>query len=238
MLTFGQVKKSTVANVASVNVDDQQFADYVNDAVRQLMNIGNWWGTVEPIIGAVIGGCITWPKKVDTILGMEICKTPIPLANVWYSFIPVGDQHRDWACRWHRGQRPGPVEFLGTSPLFVPVNAARPVLLQFTCDNPADVGQTVTVYGLDASGAEVFATRPDGSSQRGYVFTLGYPTPVMPFSMIQVSAIVKTLTIGIVRAWNVTLSTGAANIVGIFGGGQTSPRAAPLGGSEGAAGGR
>jgi hypothetical protein len=225
MLTFKQVKTSSVANVAGVNVDDPTFAQYVNDAVRQLMDIGGWWGTVQAMVGCIYDGCIVWPRKVDTVVGMKVCHRPVQLENFWYEFVPPDENHLSWARRWGHGHRDQVAEFSGTTPLFWPIDPTNPISIQFSCDNPADFGKSITIYGMDSNRRELFADRPDGTSQRGALLTLGSPYPTTPVPMTYVSAIVKDLTAGNVRAWSYNSATGAIlNCVGIYGGGQTSPQ--------------
>lgn len=219
MLTLAQVQASSVANVASLNATDPEFTQIVNDAVEQLIDIGSWWGTVQPLLGCVYDSCIVWPVRVDAVLGMDINRHPVRLENHWYHFIPMDDHHREWALGWHHGHRPR-VEFEGTTPLFDPPSTTNPVTLQFTCDNPIDYGKTVTVYGTDTNGHEVFATRPDGSSQRGILLTLATPFVQMPVALTRVSSIVKDITSGTVRAWGYS----PLIEVGTYRAGDTSPQ--------------
>ena len=223
MLTLGQVENSSVANVAGVNVTDPQFAQLVNDACEQLMDIGSWWGTVQAICGCIYDKHVVWPVKVDAVLGMDVYGHRAHVENYWYQFIPLDDRHRQWASGYHDGYRTR-VGFSGTSPLFNPPSPSSPALLQFTCDNPADIGKTVTVYGTDTNGHEVFATRTDGSSQRGIVLTLVNPFVRMPVVMTTVSAIVKDITSGTARAWRFVPGTGITEQAGIYRAGDTSPQ--------------
>lgn len=223
MITFGQVKSSTVANVAGVNVNDPQFASYVNEAVSMLMNLGNWWGTVQTMTGQIYQGCVVWPHNVTTVLAMDICNQRVRLANYWYQFTPKISGKYAALYRKFGGYpcQESVVQFSGTTPLFDPPTASNPFALQFTCDNPADYGMTVTVYGVNAAtGTEVFSNRPDGSSQRGLLVTLAaVVATTVVFSAV--TAIVKDVTTGDVRAWQ-QVAGGNGTCVGIFGGSQTN----------------
>jgi hypothetical protein len=223
VLTLGQVQNSSVANVAGVNNTDPQFAQLVNDSVEQLMDIGSWWGTVQPLLGCVYDSVVVWPIKVDAVLGIDILRHPAKLENHWFHFVPMDERHREWALGYHQGHRPR-VEFEGTTPLFYPPSSTNPMTMQFTCDNPIDYGKTVTVYGVDTNGHEVFATRPDGSSQRGIVLTLATPNVQMPVALQAVTSIVKDITSGTVRAWSVAPVTNVLTMVGYYRAGDTSPQ--------------
>lgn len=242
MLTFKQVKTSSVASIAGCDVDNPQFAQYVNDGVRQLMDIGSWWGTVQAMIGCIYDGCLVWPRKVDAVLGMKIHHQPVQLANHWYEFISPNETHLAWARAWSHGCQEGGenhpahsgawgngcggqvAEFSGTTPLFWPIDPASPIVIMFTCDNAADYGKLVTVYGKDYTGRELSAVRPDGSTQRGMVLTLSAAAPTT-VPLTAMSAITKDLTVGSVRAWSYDTATATIlNCVGIYSGGQTSPQ--------------
>jgi len=224
MLTLGQIQTSSVANIAGCNPTDPQFTQYVNEAVRQLMDIGNWWGTVQAIVGCVYDGCIVWPKKIDAVLGLAVCGRNVPLANQWYEFVPFNDQHRHWAEQWHCGHRPNLVEFIGTVPTFVPVTPANPIFVQLTCDNPIDYGKTVTIYGNDVNGKEITAVRSDGSTQRGVVLTLAATPPVTPTLLTSWYATTKDLTVGQVWAWSYVAGTGITGCIASYSGGDINPQ--------------
>lgn len=200
MLTVAQVKSSSVASVAGVNVNDPQFLLYVNDAVRMLMEMGNnggsraWWGTVQAIEGVAYDNCFVWPANVAAVLGMDCRHHEVPLRNFWYSFVPVQPHHHHWIREWdgQRNHRNSVAEFIGETCLYRPI--ATPTIIQ-VLGISADNGKTITIYGTDANGNEVTQLRPDGSTQRGVVLTIG-STDKTPVAMQTVSAVAKDATVG------------------------------------------
>ena len=229
MLTLSQIQNSTVANIAGVNVNDPQFASYINDAVRQLMDLGDWWATVVDVKGCIYGGVVTWPTNVQTVLAVNINHQHVPVTNFWYSFSPVGDsafreliRNPIWFGGWPHGHAKRVVEFDGRTPLFAAPTATNPFAIQVTADNPADYGKFVTVYGYDTSGLEVTSNQ-DGIIQRGIRMTLAASAPntVTAFSMV--THVTKDLTVGNVRAWQYFSPFNNATLCGIFAGGETSP---------------
>jgi hypothetical protein len=234
MLTLGQVKNSTVANIAGVNVNDAQFYGYVNDAVRMLMDLGDWWGSVVSMTGYVAQGCITWPKQIDAVLAMNINDRSVQISNQWYSFTPIrgtyaglaqsyGCSCDDFISRWGTyGTQDSIIEFAGTQPMFDPPTPADPFRIQVTADNSADYGKTVTIYGQDENAQEIFATRDDGSTQRGVPFVLSQAGTISTQVFSTVTAVTKDITVSLVRAWKYTTATG--RVCAIWSGGQTSPQ--------------
>lgn len=219
MLTFGNVQSSSVATVAGCNVASQQFADRVNESVRQLMDLGDWFGTVEPIRVTAVGNFVTWPSKVVAVLGMTVDGCVPEMKDVWYSFQPLNERDRGWANMWLRGDRSHVVEIKGTVPVFIPISATSPVLLKFSCDNPADYGKAVTVYGLDSNGREIYT-----GSSRGFTITLDATWPVMPFPVTNVTQIAKQKTAGLVRAWSFAPGIGIIAPAWLGTGGQQTPQ--------------
>ena len=229
MLTFGQVQNSSVANIAGVNVTDPSFAQVVNDAVRQLMELGNWWGTVTAMKGIVCNGCITWPKKVDAVMALSVDNNWVRVSNYWYSFIPISGRfegltrNKNWVNGWGHGHHQESVmEISGEQPMFYPPTPSNPFAIQVTADNPADYGNTVTVYGLDSNGMEVSQLRVDGSIQAGEVVTLASVAPTTKTIFSYVSNVAKDITIGSVRAWQAAASQ-LKTLCAVWGPNQTSP---------------
>lgn len=236
MLTLGQVKSSSISNVAGVNVNDPQFTMQVNDAVRQLMDMGDWWATVVSMKGVVAGGCMTWPHKIDAVLAINLNGRAERLANHWYSFIPINGhfsemiESRDFYTTWGRGHHQrNAVEFSGTQAMFSPPSLENPFQIQVAATNPADYGKSVTIYGFDANGQEVFSDQFDSTaqavvSQRGIKMTLAAAAPYTAV-MTNVSAVIKDVTVGDLWAWKyISGATPSVDgVVAIWRGSQTSP---------------
>lgn len=237
MLTLGQCKTSTIANVAQVNVDDPAYAQKINDAVRQLLDLGGeagWWGTVQAMTGLVVVGAVTWPRKIDAVLAMNLDNCPAQLVNQWYSFTPIDGRMTGWfkdegfCAAWGPGGHHGSVcEFSGTQPMFAGPTPANCFAIQVTADNSADYGSTVTIYGLDTNGQEIYSNQFDSTqqatvSQRGVQLTLAAAAPVTTQVFSLVTAVTKSVTTSPVRAWSYANGV-ATGMVGIWNGAQTSP---------------
>lgn len=228
MLTFQQVQNSTVLNIAGCEPSTPQFADYVNESVRILCDLGDWWATVVQMNGVAYGNTFTWPQNIVAVLAMNLNHRHAKVTNFWYDYAPNGNEFQNyfrdigWVDTWRGGRGQSVVEFSGTQPLFAGPTPSNPFQLQFTADSPADYGQTVTVYGFDTNGQPVITGRTDGTTQRGVQVTLGVVAPTTSVFAV-VTHIAKDLTVGNVRAWQYLPATGQGNLVGLFSGSVTSP---------------
>jgi hypothetical protein len=211
MLTLAQVKSSSVASVAGVNVGDPQFVQYVNDAVRQLIELGNggsrgWWGTVRSIQGTAYDGCFVWPANVIAVLGMStVHGGKVELANQWYSFVPEGIQHRRWARQWNGSTV---AEFDGQTCLFRSI-AANPTKIKVLSNSASDVGVTITIYGVDNLGNTVFESVAVGG------------TTVNAFS--QVTDVAKAKTFGQMSLY-ATTGANVGDLLASYQGGDINPK--------------
>ena len=225
MLTLGQVKKSSVASIAGVNVDDAQFTLYVNDAVRQLMDLGNggsrgWWGTVQAIKGVAYDGCFVWPANVVAVLGISTSKGVMPIRNIWYDFTSLGDEHTEWARCWK--DKPA-ITFSGETCLFKSI-AENPTQIIAITDNSQDNGKTITIYGIDNLGKEVFTQLPNLSWVRGSLVNVGSSGNITQTTFSYVTGIQKDLTAGAVRLYAYSPVTGIGDLLAIYNGGETNPK--------------
>lgn len=233
MLTVNQAQNSAIANVAGVDPTSPQFYAYLNEAGQTMMALGDWWATVVQMVGLIAGGGITWPYPVDTVLALTRGRGRLTgVTNFWYSFTEPDGQFQkyfsdpDWFGSWgpNGGFRGRSVcEFSGTQCLFAGPTPANPFALQITCDSPQDYGLTITIYGYDVNGIEVTSLRPDNTIQKGILLTLSGSPPNTGTVLSVVTGIAKDVTTGQVRAWSYVAGQPIGNVVGIFGGGQTSP---------------
>jgi hypothetical protein len=235
MLTLGMVKNSSIANIAGVSVNDPQFTQYVNDGVEILIDLGDWWGTVVSMNGVVAAGSITWPYKITAVLAMNLNRRSVRVRNFWYSFQPdIGNfaglvSTPSFLSHWgHGGSRDSVIEFAGTQPMFDGPTLPTPFAIQVTADNSADYGKTVTIYGLDTNGQDVYSNQFDSTqnavvSQRGAKLVLGLAAPSTTAVFTTVTDVAKDQTVGCVRAWAFANSL-PGKLCAIWGGSQTSPQ--------------
>lgn len=235
MLTLAQIKNSSVASVAGCDVNSAQFIQYVNDAVRMLCNMGEWFGTVKAMRGMALNGTIVWPEGVDSVLAFNDQCRPATVANYWYEFFPVNENpgfyqffdgylNNGLDSRFGLGMPKSVLRFSGTSPVYIQPSIQNPFAVQVTADSPADYGKTVTIYGIDTNAQEVVSKRSDGSTQRGIVLTLGPGIVFNPTVFQSIPNVVKDLTTGNVRLWIYTPTIQQPQQIAVYSGSQTNPQ--------------
>ena len=224
MITFAQIQNSSVANVAGVNVNDPQFTQYVNDAVRMLIEMGNgdsrgWWGTVQLIRGTAYDGCMVWPANVAAVLGIKQHNRQVRIANFWHSFTHEEWQAEHWACDWHSRRRL--VEFDGQTCLFYPIYNS-PTQIAVMAQSPQDAGvASITLYGPDSNGNEVY---DPVLGTRGITLTPGSANFHTITAMANVTAVAKSATAGPLQLYAFNQINGVGNLLATYEGGDVNPK--------------
>lgn len=208
--TFGSVKASRVLQIASADPDSPEFESLVNSATRQLMNRGNWWGTVQAIRGCVYDGCVVWPRQVAAVLAMNVCGHPTMPANRWYDFMQWDGLCSDWATafnrRWRGNLGQGVSVSDRTMPVFNPIPCGQDRLIRIYIDNPDDVGKTIRLFGIDGNGQVLTSERDDGTVQDGIVLTLKLPYVEPAFFFRRIDRVVKDQTLSRIRMYQLDIN--------------------------------
>lgn len=225
MITFGDVKASRVARVAACCPNSQDFADLVNDAIRELIRRGNWVSTLQFATVMTYGRTVTWNRHVGTVLAVDINGRATQPFNRWYDWTPPGTHEIIFRFkRWqHRGCGTLNTVAIGQSPVFNQIDPKDPKYLQFYPTDNADNGKTVTVFGLDQNNQEVFSRRADGTIQPGELFTLQLPFVTSAKTYRRVDRIVKDLTVARVNAFQFDALLSTLTPLGIYEPNETSP---------------
>jgi hypothetical protein len=192
LLTLSQVQKGPASRVSGLVPSSQDFRNYVNDATRQLMRRASWWSTVQPMEGCIRNRYITWPRRVASVLAVNVCGRPMDVKNFWYRFLnydlTYGRQDW-WMWRDHFA-----LEMDGTIPVYNPVVCSTGMVLLFYPSDPSDVGKTITIYGIDFNGQALRMQRPDGTIQDGLQVTLAVPFGSTQIPIRKVDRVVKDVT--------------------------------------------
>lgn len=196
MLTVGEAKDSRLRRISGLCVDSPDFLELLNDAVRELMERGSWWGTLQRLKGCIYNNCIAWPQPVGTVLAFDRCGS-VPPKNLWYEFNPVlPEQVQFWRTNgMFLCARDLALVDTGTTPVFNQIPCAHNHYVRVYVQDANDVGKTVTLFGIDNNGQEIITTRSDGSTQPGIVLTLAIPFVQTPFPLRRVDRVLKDITL-------------------------------------------
>jgi len=182
-ITLRDLKDANLSNQIGRCSDSTAFLSSVNEAIRRLMTRGDWSQTVVPIHMCVRRGCVTWPRFVGQIRRLKICGRPIPMTNLYCSYL----ERDDWPC-WYsfpslhswgayrsesRNWGPCGATQLGRYSTYADPQGTRYIRAypQF----PADVGKTATVFGKDENGQPLIHENADGTHSPGLIITIADP---------------------------------------------------------------
>lgn len=82
--------KSTIAASIGLCTDDARVISLINEAQERLLPQGKWVGTYARYRVCISNACITWPRQIETIEAMSICKVPGVIRNEWFEFLGNG----------------------------------------------------------------------------------------------------------------------------------------------------
>lgn len=195
MLTFKELKDSSAANVAGVCVTSTEFAALANEVIRRLLRRGDW--SLVPIHVCVKRGCVVFPRYVGQVRKINLCHEPIPIRNVWYQFLPTNQQSCWWKpylnstanCAMHS---------MGRSPVFSDIYGDGRLVRAYLVYN-ADVGKTVTIFGVDNDDQPLRTDNGDGTWSEGITLTLTKPYASTSTYVRRIDRVLKDKTEGDVR---------------------------------------
>jgi len=197
-MTFGEFRALRASDVVGICSSKETFRAMTNEATERLMQRGGFWGTVRKLRTCVRCQSVTWPRAVETVLATNLCGRQVVNSDYYWKFLPMNGA--DYRCAMSR-----------CGNLVVQHDGQTPVQAQLTCGNAryirafpayqADVGKTVTLFGIDDNGQEIFTKRADGTWLPGVVLTLAIPFVGTPFLVREVTRILKDATMGPVRLY-------------------------------------
>lgn len=191
LLTLAEVKNGPVGRSCGIATTSPDFVNIVNDAVRQLMERGAWYGSIQPMSLAVNADrTLICPRELATILAIspQACpgQWPIKNTNLWYQYLPWNNERIDWLaqCRGSGFQRAAEsIGYVVVTNQFTTANYIR-----VSSSSPTDIGKTITFFGVDAAGNSLTQT-----------ITIGTPyASSFPQKWGRVDRVAKDLTTGYV----------------------------------------
>lgn len=206
MLTLGNAQTSRLARVGGFVPTSADWILLINDAMRECMRRVPQY---RRMCSCVYGGCITWPRSVNAVLAINRPRHHVPVRNHWYEYHTIFDsdrQHCRGGCTGsgthHHGGHSDHVALSGNhSSVFNPIAKGVSVYLRFYCDNQADIGKTVRIFGVDSNGQRLVGMRPDGTFQEGLVLTFAAPYVQSTVQVRHIEYALKDETQGAVRGY-------------------------------------
>lgn len=173
--TYGQVKNelAEIAGNTGMPVTDARLLRYVNDAIEELKNAGEWPGVVDQWLFRFdqSTGLLTLPYHLEQLMAVTVDDAPLQIRSPWFEFYQYGpgiarDEETDTQgnARGRRASWMHTVFDRGESPLFTDLPQGGPWTLGVRAVNPDDAtGQVLTVHGLDANGDVVRMSNGSGA---------------------------------------------------------------------------
>lgn len=155
MLSLGEAKNSRLKRIAGTCSNTQDFLDLINDATRMLMTRGSWFSCIQRIEACVYNECVVWPRGVFNVLALNTCGRYTPIWNNWFQFVPIGPAGiKSHGFGWDGGSFCGDIRAgdHGTSPVFNNVPCGKSFYVRAYPSHQADVGKTITIFGIDVNG--------------------------------------------------------------------------------------
>lgn len=198
LLTLADLKASRIPGLVGTCGDSEDFLDVVNKAVRELMPRGEFDGLVVKMRVCAYSGCVVWPSNVKTVLAASVSGQSVQSRNGWYEMIPANYGLVD------ANKRCGPrvMEVDGLVPTFRKIPECDGTFLRVSIERDADVGKTMTLYGIDGNGNQLYTARSDGSYLPGVTITFQKPYTETTIRMRDIDRVQKDPTVGPVHLYS------------------------------------
>lgn len=198
-LTLGSVR-TALSGIIFGDQDSARFLTVINDALARLYDAGKWEGLLGVVEFENPVGYITLPRRYSAILGVQLAGIPRSTFTRYfeYSLSGPGEVSADSGLKFVIDRGPTPVYEVFTGPSALTMTA------------PSDTGSTIRVFGIDATGKEIY----DNLGAPGLNLAHGVASS-QTFS--EITAVVKPTTVGFV-----TLSAGATTL-SVYEPGETNP---------------
>jgi len=145
----------------------------LTDAVRLLSNKG----INDPLLGelelCVCDGCLTFPRDVGTVLGIDICGSPTLIQDQWFKYH-INGPGVCGGC--------GVITEMGQVCTYK--DPSEPAYLIAEVTSSADNNKKLRVFANDVNGNKIFTPGPNGTLQEGFlvpqIFGFAKPAPNVP----------------------------------------------------------
>lgn len=191
------------------------FVAVLNEAMRRLDRRGNFFNTEQLIEFCVYNGCVTFPRKVGTVLGIRPCaQGSLEIKNNWYNIL--GDRN----CN---SFFPGFVmRDYGTAPCFNEISGNDGKYLRVYPTKREDVGKTIVFFGTDGNG-QPLQEKIGNEWQRGITLTIQAPYVQSATLVKRITEVVKDRTQANILVYEYEASTGYQRDLALYEPSETNP---------------
>jgi len=196
---------------------EEKLFRYMTDAIRMLANKGD----IDPLVGAldicVQNKCVTLPREVETVFGVNLAGRPALGHNELFSWHLNGPGDCKGRCDY---------SWFDELPAVTYKDIICPGKLIAFVDKPSDSGKKLRVFGFDKQNKPL-QTLVDGVWEEGLLAPTSYgyavPAPADP-TVGRSTDIVKEPSDGIIRLSTFDSSSSSGTLIGIYDPDETHPR--------------
>ena len=188
VLTLANLRP-TVARVMGNCQDATRVRDMINECQERLIYKGDWEGVFMRYRCCTNESCLVWPRQIDEIEAVAICKTPGTVRNEWFEFLGTG-----WGLMDPEDNIGGQLISTGRSCSFDWVRGTGKFIRVYAM-SALDVGKKIILKYYDSSAQKVI-TSIDGTYQEGEEITLVTP----PAYAVTASEVMANGLYGVVKA--------------------------------------
>lgn len=190
----------------------------LSDAVKLLNNSGIADVNLGELEMCVCNGCVTLPRDVGTVLGIDVCGNPTLIQDQWFKYHINGPGAR-------AGGPCGVITEMGQVCTFR--DPAEPAYLIAEVTSSADNNKLLRVFATDVNGKKIFTQGMNGQLYEGFVVPMifGYAqrNPNVP-PLGTIYRIQKEATKDFVKLYAVRASDGASQtLIGQYEPSETEP---------------
>lgn len=210
----------TQAKAMFAGCDEATIFARLTDAYKLLANKGITDSLISEVEICVCNGCVTLPRDVGTVLGVDVCGQPTLLQDQFFKYHINGPGSRS-------GGPCGVITEMGQVCTFRDPSEAAYLVAEVT--GAADNNKKLRVFATRAdNGQKIFTPGPDGKLYEGFLVPLifGYPqrNPDVP-ALGRIYRISKEATKDFVKLYAVNASDGVSQtLVGWYEPSETDPQ--------------
>lgn len=206
------------AKTALETCDEAETFRGLTDAVRLLADQGIADVNLGELEACVCNGCLTLPRDVGTVLGIDVCGRPTLIQDQWFKYHINGPGAR--------GAGPcGVITEMGQVCTFR--DPAEPAYLIAETTSASDNNKKLRVFATDVNGKKIFTQGMDGELYEGFLVPqiFGYPqrNPDVP-ALGAIYRIQREATKDFVRLYAVSAADGSSQtLIGQYEPSETGP---------------